>query len=1496
MFGWKVQRKSICVLLGVCTACLLLMNAGAAEEGETFHALTLTVSGNGAVFPPAGAHIYVEGETAYVRAELLSSGEAFDRWTGDIPEGWDETSPALEVPMDQDRTLTALFTPGDWLFTVMDVDGGGSGTLSPAPGVYSYLNGRVARAGIVPDGGTYWGGWSGDVSSFDYTLILEMNGDKTIVPHLGLTGFTLALNVNGQGGVDTFEGVTGFMPGSRFFVEAIENVPGWRFSNWSGDLPQGANPDLFKLDVLMDQDRTIAANFVEADKVLTILIEGEGATAPPGAPDPGLQHVYGHGENAAIEAEYGTGGWAFSHWSGDIASSHPDDRSITLAMTQDRTIVAHYVLADFSLTLAAEGSGSTLPEPGVYDFLSGNTAEVQAVLVAGGDAFLQWSGDLDENAVPEQQNQSVTLDRNRVMTAQFGPGDWLLVMGVVSGGGAGAVQPGPGLYSYLDGQTATISCRPAAGGFWGGWTGDIVSYNYSETLLMDSDKVVTPNIETSGYLLRLGVNGVGSAGQYQGVNGFMTGAALTLQAAQTDPECFFDGWTGDVPEGSDPSLPSLEVTMDKNRNITANFARIPEYLLTIIVDGTGTTSPAGSAVPGIQYQYVEDTVVNVDAHLGTGGWAFDSWAGDFGDNDASSRHLQLVMDQDRVIVARYIPADFTLTIAAAGDGTTSPAPGVYGFVSGTPMDMAAIRLPGGDAFDFWEGDLEVDSDPQCDQQRVTMSENRTITAVFAPGDWVLTIGDVVGGGTGRLNPPPGSYAYLDGREATVSVQPDTGMYWGGWSGDVESFALSLLVPMDDNKTVTPFIAANGFTLELSVSGRGDIEPFTGASNVAAGAVVSLDAVPIVEGWIFRRWTGALPQGANPSSPHLEVLMDRARSIQAVFTEPDRTLTIIIQGTGETDPPGAAGAGLQYSYASGTEAAVEALFGTDGWAFDYWSGDVNLDQVGPHKISLLMWRDLVIVAHYRQADHTLSVELEGDGQIWPKPGVYGCIHGRQVAMEATLLNHGGAFEQWSGDLMEDATPTAMLQDIVVDRDRAVKATFVSGKWFLTIAPIQGDGGGVTQPEAGIYAYLDKQEAHAQATVNTNKFWGGWSGDVSTYDFSVDVYMNRNKTITPHIASEGFTLSLSSNNYWLGNPSPTGVLGYVAGARPVIRAVPWYAGFFSFWYGDTPLTADPYNPEIEVLMDRDRYITAVFGEKDWYLYIQYQGRGTTVPEPKMYWYMDGDMVPLTAVPDWGYVFLCWDGLYPNEGDPTSTDVTVLIDQSRILSAVFVPIEIQVPDLTGLTCQEAENVLLSMGLFLGDVTEEYSETTAMGFVIHQYPPPGYRLSFADPVDVAISLGFDPNEGEGEGEGEAEGGSEGSTDGEGEGVGEGGGEAEGGPEGIPEGGQEGEGEGFVFERPIHSADVDADHIINLTELLRVIQFFNLPGYCCAEPSEPTEDGYKPGPCSNFSCYPHTGDYRPNFWRFDLTELLRVIQFFNIGGYHYCPDQLTEDFYCPGQ
>jgi hypothetical protein len=96
----------------------------------------------------------------------------------------------------------------------------------------------------------------------------------------------------------------------------------------------------------------------------------------------------------------------------------------------------------------------------------------------------------------------------------------------------------------------------------------------------------------------------------------------------------------------------------------------------------------------------------------------------------------------------------------------------------------------------------------------------------------------------------------------------------------------------------------------------------------------------------------------------------------------------------------------------------------------------------------------------------------------------------------------------------------------------------------------------------------------------------------------------------------------------------------------------------------------------------------------------------------------------------------------------------------------------------------------------------------------------------------------------------------------------------------------------PYHSADIDADNVISMSELLRVVQFYNVGALHC---DASTEDGYAPG-TGDETCTPHDSDYNPQDWTISSSELLRVAQFYNSDGYRYDPTQTSEDGYLPGQ
>ena len=99
------------------------------------------------------------------------------------------------------------------------------------------------------------------------------------------------------------------------------------------------------------------------------------------------------------------------------------------------------------------------------------------------------------------------------------------------------------------------------------------------------------------------------------------------------------------------------------------------------------------------------------------------------------------------------------------------------------------------------------------------------------------------------------------------------------------------------------------------------------------------------------------------------------------------------------------------------------------------------------------------------------------------------------------------------------------------------------------------------------------------------------------------------------------------------------------------------------------------------------------------------------------------------------------------------------------------------------------------------------------------------------------------------------------------------------------------------HTADTNRDWSISLLELLRVVQFYNIGGYRCAAEDTPTEDGFEPGAAAGtgpLPCALHDADYNPEDATVDISELLRVIQLYSSTRYTECPVPGSEDGYCP--
>jgi len=99
--------------------------------------------------------------------------------------------------------------------------------------------------------------------------------------------------------------------------------------------------------------------------------------------------------------------------------------------------------------------------------------------------------------------------------------------------------------------------------------------------------------------------------------------------------------------------------------------------------------------------------------------------------------------------------------------------------------------------------------------------------------------------------------------------------------------------------------------------------------------------------------------------------------------------------------------------------------------------------------------------------------------------------------------------------------------------------------------------------------------------------------------------------------------------------------------------------------------------------------------------------------------------------------------------------------------------------------------------------------------------------------------------------------------------------------------------DRAGHAGDMNDDFVLDSSEILRMIQLYNLGEFHC---NPAGEDGFSPG-TGDRTCTPHNGDYSPEDWQLDLSEMLRAIQLYNSGSYTLCDefDSDSEDGFCPG-
>jgi Divergent InlB B-repeat domain len=421
-----------------------------------------------------------------------------------------------------------------------------------------------------------------------------------------------------------------------------------------------------------------------------------------------------------------------------------------LTMAFMLVLATHALAANFPLTLESEGSGSGTieceveegpAEPCDPEYPAGTEIAFVADPDAGSE-FSEWGGD----CIGQGDECELTIEEATLVTAVFELEEVPLEV-FAEGPGVGEIECEVELgpveaceTEYPFGTEIVFVAEPDSESEFVEWGGDC-SGNEECELTMDEEHFVSALFDVLHFPLVVEVEGKGTVtSSPEGIDcgseceaEFEEGETVTL-TAKPAPGSEFVEWEGCDEE---PAADECEVTMDEEREVSAVFDFEPgtEFLLEVEVEGEGTvtSSPAGiDCGSECEAEFEAGATVTLTAEASIG-FKFVKWEGCGA--EPSPTECEVTIDEDRVIVAIFEPAEFALTVALAGTGsgtvTSSPAGINCGidcsdaYAAGIEVTLTATPATGS-TFSGWSGACAGTG--AC---KVTMSATRSVTATFA---------------------------------------------------------------------------------------------------------------------------------------------------------------------------------------------------------------------------------------------------------------------------------------------------------------------------------------------------------------------------------------------------------------------------------------------------------------------------------------------------------------------------------------------------------------------------------------------------------------------------------------------------------------------------------------------------------------------------------------------------------------------------------------------
>ena len=912
----------------------------------------------------------------------LGGGE--DAWTGS-GDGWDWT-----LGKDQFDWLKATLEGSDAAYKFLFMHQILSDASLPGQEDYGHAGANHAHMlewGGYNEDGTTWGwdterpGWGSDpihqilvdnsVSAVfhghDHQYAYEMKDGIVYqtVPSAGFDG----------------EGFDMYTTGDGYTIQAMDNP---------GHLRVTVDPEESCVEYIETGTSSSAYTYCfepsETRHDLTVSVDPSagGSTTPAVG-----VHSYVEDSVVPVTAEPAIG-YEFDHWSGACEGSGPCE----VIMDGDKSVTAHFVLMQYTLSIDVDPSGAGSTSPSVGDHLYDYGSEVSVIPLANtGYEFAYWSGDCSGTGACE-----LTVDDDMSVVAHFTQTAFNLTIAVDPAEG-GTTIPSAGVHPYLEDTQVAVIAEPAYGYVFDHWSGACTGSGIC-SVIMDSDKSVTAHFTEITYDLTIIIDpeGGGATAPSAGVHSYVIDSEVSV-VPMPDSDYLFVEWSGDC-TGSE----ACSLLMDGDKVVTAHFA-LKTFDLTIEVE----PSESGSTDPAVGvHTYDIGSIVDITPTPDEG-YEFAYWSGDCTGTGA----CQVTIEDDTYVMAHFVQTTYDLTIIAdpAEGGITTPAVGVHPYLEGTPVVVIAEPASG---FEFvsWSGDCSGTG--VCS---VTMDSDKVVTANFAAITYELTVNvDPAEGGT--TIPAVGVHTYEIGSPVSVEASAAEHYLFMEWTGDCSGTGACNLT-MDGAKEVTAVFELEEFDLTIGVdpAGTGTTVPAIGAHSYPYGSVVDIVPTPEV-GYEFAYWTGDCE-----GSGACQVTVEDDTSVVAHFMTATHDLTITVDpaGGGTTSPS----AGVVHPYIHGSEVNIIPT-AAEGYYFQSWGGDCS----GSGACSLIMDGDKNVIAYFTEAPkacYALTISHTGDGSD-PTPDLAyseGCEPGtyepgETINLSGALPTDGWHIASWYGTEDDSST--------------------------------------------------------------------------------------------------------------------------------------------------------------------------------------------------------------------------------------------------------------------------------------------------------------------------------------------------------------------------------------------------------------------------------------------------------------------------------------------